>query len=120
MRTFTLLILGALALAGTAAADPIANDGDFSRAFGMGYGGFDTAIEAGTRDENNNRTIVNGRIVTDGMLTGGLGDGYGGGVGSSAQAVGNQLNVVTQGNWNTVIIDSTQINNGDISATTGD
>ena len=28
-------------------------------------------------------------------------------------AVGNQLNVITNGNNNTVIIDSTQINNGD-------
>lgn len=28
-------------------------------------------------------------------------------------AVGNQLNVITTGNYNTVIIDSTQINNGD-------
>ena len=28
-------------------------------------------------------------------------------------AVGNQLNVITQGSWNTVIVNSTQINNGD-------
>ena len=28
-------------------------------------------------------------------------------------AIGNQLNVITNGNYNTVIIDSTQINNGD-------
>jgi holdfast attachment protein HfaA len=109
-----------MALAGTAAADPIPTGaGDFSRAFGMDWSSFDTPIEAGTRDENNNRVIVNGRVVIDGALTGGLGDGAGGGVGS-AQAIGNQLNVVTQGNWNTVIVDSTQINNGDISAETGD
>jgi holdfast attachment protein HfaA len=31
---------------------------------------------------------------------------------SSGTAVGNQLNVITQGSWNTVIVDSTQINNG--------
>jgi holdfast attachment protein HfaA len=44
-------------------------------------------------------------------------DGFGSGLGgSSAQAIGNQLNVITQGNYNTVIVDSTQINNGDISA----
>ena len=30
--------------------------------------------------------------------------------------MGNSLNVITQGSWNTVIIDSTQINTGDISA----
>jgi holdfast attachment protein HfaA len=33
----------------------------------------------------------------------------------SGTAIGNQLNVVTNGNNNTVIIDSTQINNGDQS-----
>ena len=33
----------------------------------------------------------------------------------SGTAIGNQLNVVTNGSYNTVIIDSTQINNGDQS-----
>jgi hypothetical protein len=28
--------------------------------------------------------------------------------------------VITQGNYNTVIVDSTQINNGDITAVVGD
>ena len=31
----------------------------------------------------------------------------------SGTAVGNQLNVITNGSNNTIIIDSTQINNGD-------
>ena len=35
---------------------------------------------------------------------------------ASGSAIGNQLNVITQGSWNTVIVNSTQINNGDISA----
>ena len=114
MRTF--IILGALAFASAAYADPIPNSaGDFSRGFGMGYESFDTPINPATRDENGNRTIVNGRMEIDGMLTGGLQDSYATGYGS-AQAIGNQLNVVTQGNYNTVIVDATQINNGDISA----
>ena len=33
-----------------------------------------------------------------------------------SQAVGNQLNVITNGNYNTIIIDNTQINNGDQTA----
>lgn len=120
MRTFTLVTLSVFAMAGAASADSIPGGADdFSRPFGMDWQSFDTPIEAGTRDENNNRTIVNGRIAMDGSLTGGLGDGYGGGVGA-AQAIGNQLNVVTQGNWNTVIVNSNQTNNGDVSATTGD
>ena len=121
MRTFTLIALGALAYASAAAADPIPDGaGDFSRAFGMGWDNFDTPINPATRDENGNRTIVNGQIQIDGSLTGSIGDGFGtSGVGS-AQAIGNQLNVVTQGNYNTVIVNSNQTNNGDISAETGD
>ena len=33
----------------------------------------------------------------------------------SGTAVGNQLNVITNGSNNTIIIDATQINNGDQS-----
>lgn len=78
---------------------------------------FETPINPQTRDANGNRLIVNGQIMTDSTLTGGIGDGFSSGAGS-AQAVGNQLNVVTQGNWNTVIVNSNQTNNGDISANT--
>ena len=39
------------------------------------------------------------------------GAGFGAGI-ASGTAVGNQLNVITQGSWNTVIVNSTQINNG--------
>ncbi|MBX3430027.1 MAG: holdfast anchoring protein HfaA [Hyphomonadaceae bacterium] len=85
----------------------------------MGYDSFDTPINPATRDENGNRTIVNGRIDIEGTLTGGLQDSFATGLGAST-AIGNQLNVITQGNYNTVIVDSTQINNGDITAVVGD
>ena len=117
MRTF-ILIAGVL-LATPAFADPIpSGTGDVERAFGMNWESFDTPINPASRDENGNRTIVNGRMDIEGTLTGGIMDGgFGSGLGgSSAQAIGNQLNVITQGNYNTVIVDSTQINNGDISA----
>lgn len=110
--TFTLFALG---YAGAAFADPIpAGTSDVERPFGMGWESFDAPISAASRDANGNRVIVNGRMELEGTLTGGLMDGFASG--HSAQAVGNQLNVITQGNWNTVIVDSTQINNGDISA----
>lgn len=116
MRTFIFVSASLIALAGAAAADPVpAGTSDVERAFGMGWDSFDRPINPATRDANGNRVIVNGRIQIEGSLTGGLQDGFGSGLGS-AQAIGNQLNVVTQGNWNTVIVDSTQINNGDISA----
>lgn len=114
MRAFILTSAALLALAAPASADPLGDSGDFSRGYGMGWESFDRPIEASTRDANGNRVIVNGRMEIEGTLTGGLMDSAGSGL--SAQAIGNQLNVVTQGNWNTVIVDSTQINNGDISA----
>ncbi len=115
MRTFILISAAAL-FTTPAFADPIPNGAsDVERPFGMGWESFSTPINPSTRDANGNRTIVNGRMEIEGTLSGGLMDGFASGLGT-AQAIGNQLNVVTQGNYNTVIIDSTQINNGDISA----
>lgn len=114
-----LLVLTAVsfAFAAPAFADPIANGGDFSRAFAMDGDSFDRPFEPSTRDANGNRVIINGRMQIEGSLSGGLMDGFGSGLGGSdATAVGNQLNVITNGSYNTVIVDSTQINNGDISA----
>lgn len=116
--TFTLAAIGAVCLATAAAADPIPGASDVERPFGMGWDSFDAPINPATRDANGNRVIVNGRMELEGTLTGGLMDNYASGFGS-AQAIGNQLNVVTQGNYNTVIVDSTQINNGDVSADIG-
>jgi len=116
VRTFLITSLALFAFASAAAADPIPGSGDVERAFGMGYDSFSTPFNPATRDENGNREIINGRMELEGTLTGGLQDNFASGF--SAQAIGNQLNVVTQGNYNTVIIDSTQINNGDVSADT--
>jgi holdfast attachment protein HfaA len=115
VKQFILTGLALCALAAPAAADPIPSAGDVERAFGMGWDSFDAPINPSTRDENGNRVIVNGRMEIEGTLTGGLQDNFATGIGAS-QAIGNQLNVITQGNYNTVIVDSTQINNGDISA----
>lgn len=116
--TFTIAAIGALCFASAAAAQSASSVSDLERPFGMGYENFDRPIEASTRDENGNRVIVNGRMDIEGTLSGGLMDNYATGWGS-AQAIGNQLNVVTTGNYNTVIVDSTQINNGDVSADAG-
>jgi holdfast attachment protein HfaA len=73
------------------------------------------------RDENGNRLIVDGVMQTgadqssfsssDGAYDSGSGAGYGGNT-----AIGNSLSVNVVGSWNTVIVDSTQINNGDVIA----
>jgi holdfast attachment protein HfaA len=117
VRTFILIGAAALTFSSAAwAQDPFpTSTGDVERAFGMSWESFDTPINPSTRDANGNRAIVNGRIDIEGSLSGGLMDSFGSGLGS-ATAIGNQLNVVTNGNYNTVIVDSTQINNGDISA----
>ena len=116
MRLLVLLTVSFTAFAGAASANPIGDSGDFSRGFAMDGDSFENPINPQTRDANGNRTIVNGRMELEGTLTGGLMDGVSNGSSSSAQAVGNQLNVVTQGNYNTVIVNSNQINNGDVSA----
>ena len=113
-----LLTLPAMAQPPSPAAEV---SGEFERPFGYGYGQEQASYDANTRDANGNRVILDGRIMT-GMDQSSLSSSYGsaggwsqatGGAGySSGTAVGNQLNVITQGNYNTVIVNSTQINNG--------
>lgn len=111
-------ILLCLAAATLAATPALAQDtpGDLERGYGMENSSWSDPIETGTRDANGNRVIVDGRIMGESStLFGGLTDA-GFGTSLAPAAMGNQLTVVTQGNWNTVIIDSTQINNGDVTA----
>lgn len=120
-----LLTLPALAQTTSPAAQI---SGEFERPFGFGYGQEQSSYDANTRDASGNRVILDGRIMTGmdqstlstvtasagawAQATAGAGFGN---VYSSGTAVGNQLNVITQGNWNTVIVNSTQINNGNQS-----
>ena len=103
-----------------------ANASAYNGGYGRANGQENSPIAfAGARDINGNRTIIDGIIQTGAAtvqaraaayaaasanLSGGVG-----GVGSST-AVGNSLTVITQGNYNTVIVNSTQTNSGDISA----
>ena len=79
------------------------------------------------RDPYGNLTMVNGR-VTPSIYSSNSGsqyaNSYAGGVGmggagtmGEAYAIGNQLNVTVVGMHNTTIIDSTQINHGNQTAT---
>ena len=79
-----------------------------------------------TRDANGNRLIIDGVIqagastyssVSGGVSSSFSGAGAGGAIGGST-AIGNNLNVVVQGNHNTAIVNSTQVNNGAINAGT--
>ncbi len=91
---------------------------EFERPYGYAYGAEERPYEASTRDLHGNRVIMNGLIEGGTGLGRGLMSGWGeteglrGTLGYGG-AIGNQLNVITNGSMNTIIIDSTQINNGD-------
>ncbi|NWG46658.1 MAG: holdfast anchoring protein HfaA [Alphaproteobacteria bacterium] len=93
--------------------------GEFNTPFGFRPGETEQPIEGGTRDENGNRLIVNGRIMSSSsyahssLVTDYPASGVGAG---SATAIGNNLTVITDGSYNTVVINSNQVNNGDQEA----
>ncbi len=128
-----------VAIAASVTAVPVAaaqhtNPSDWSRPYGQAPGQ-ETRPYAGTRSAGN-RVVINGIIQTgvgvsaqanamasatasvNGM--GGVGGSNGGAYGpfasAGAFAVGNQLNVVVNGNYNTVVINSNQTNTGNVTA----
>lgn len=128
----TLAVGGVLAVPGLACAQSQGSYGASS--FQSGYGNArqatSSATTGSTRDANGNRLIVDGIIQSGASayssVSGGVYNGYSGvgcdacGNGSTviggSTAIGNSLNVVVQGNHNTVIVNSRQINNGDVTA----
>ena len=116
------------ALATILALPAYAGDYDQSSSYNSGYGmsaGSENALpDYSMRDSDGNLTIVNGVISGSSYSTrSGVGTSSSSSSGStsstgSATAIGNSLNVQVQGSWNTVIINSTQVNNGNQTATT--
>lgn len=111
----------ALLTASTAMAQLFSqNAADYNLGYGQTYGSDTMGYQPMGRDANGNRVIINGIILQGGDLSTITGAGYMSDntslFGGSPLAIGNSLNVITQGSWNTVIIDSTQINTGDITA----
>jgi holdfast attachment protein HfaA len=51
-------------------------------------------------------------------MTGGAASMQSGAISSTNYAVGNLINLQINGTWNTIVLNSTQINNGDVSAVT--
>jgi holdfast attachment protein HfaA len=129
MKRTYILSGAALAIAVTSAtAQEAGYLAEFERPYGWAYGSEDRPFDADTRDSTGNRVIINGLIqggssLATGLHTGwGQTDGVNGQLGSGSSsgfgsAVGNQLNVVTNGSNNTIIIDNTQINNGNQNVT---
>jgi holdfast attachment protein HfaA len=117
----TLLVLTLALAATTAEAGDWTNSASYN-----GAGAQNQASNYSMRDANGNLTLVNGQVAPSIYQQGSGAQYVGGGVGmggagstyGQANAIGNQLSVVVLGNHNTTIIDSTQINNGNQTATT--
>lgn len=132
-RTPRALLVTALAgasLPGLALAQTTGSSGmaQFQNGYGDARRSVSTAQTGSTRDQNGNRLIVDGLIQagasTYSRQSGGVSQtwsGAGRSQGSAragSTAIGNNLNVVVQGSHNTVIVNSSQTNTGDISART--
>lgn len=126
-------LLAATALCAPAAAQE-SHPSDWSRPYGQAPGQ-ETRPYAGARTRAGNRVVINGIIQTGvgvsaqasayGSAQSGAGAGVGGGgysgpfANANASAIGNQLNVVVNGNYNTVVVNSRQTNTGDVTANAG-
>jgi holdfast attachment protein HfaA len=118
--TLSAAALGVAALLAASPAHAQSRAGyanEFSRPYGINPGDESRPYDARTRDLNGNRVIIDGRIVVGDDLSSlplGLYNGANTGMGFSGTgaAIGNQLNVNTSGSFNTVVVNSTQVNNG--------
>ena len=99
----------------------------YSTGYGMTRNQMQHAIDPSTRDANGNRVLLDGSMLTGNdnsvfsySKTLGAGDTYSGaGALGGATAIGNNLQVIVNGNHNTVIVHSNQVNNGNVTATNG-
>jgi holdfast attachment protein HfaA len=120
-------VVATFAVLGLATA---AQAGDWTNS--ASYNGFGAASQNAPsnfslRDGNGNLTVVNGQFVGSSFSSsgvqsasataGGVGMGNGQVMTGQASAIGNSLNVVVVGNHNTTVVDSSQINNGNQTAT---
>jgi len=125
MTLSNALLIAAIAALGLSAP---AKAGDWTNS--ASYNGFgnttqNTPSNFSLRDANGNLTVVNGQFVGSSYSTStGAQSAYAGGVGMAGQsmtgqatAIGNSLNVVVVGSHNTTVVDSTQINSGNQTAT---
>jgi len=102
--------------------------GSYNSGYGMNAGSAQQPVNASLRDGNGNLAVVNGQFTTSTMsqatgvqnlrtLGQNAGVGYSNSSSGTASAIGNSLNVITTGSYNTVIVNSTQKNDGNQTAT---
>jgi holdfast attachment protein HfaA len=123
-----LLVLATAGLTGAAFAADYNSAASYNSGYGMSAGQENQAINPSLRDANGNLTIVNGQITSatfgqSGVQSASTLSSYASSTSGTstttgtATAIGNSLNVVTVGSYNTVIVNSTQVNNGNQTAT---
>ncbi|HEY0282411.1 MAG TPA: holdfast anchoring protein HfaA [Rhizomicrobium sp.] len=124
----SLVVLGAIALEGVAHANDYSSSASYNSAYGLSPGAENQAINPSLRDANGNLTVVNGQFTSSafsrqtgvqsmGTISSGTLSSFGTGAAyGNASAIGNSLNVVTIGNNNTVVVNSSQTNNGNQNA----
>jgi holdfast attachment protein HfaA len=115
----TIVLAGAafLAASGANAQTVPSYANEFTQPYGSSSYDLMTPYDATTRDSAANRVIIDGVIMYGDNIAQSLANKALGGDGTSysgtGYAIGNQLNVSVSGSYNNVIVDSTQINNGD-------
>jgi len=123
LKTAMIAAVAFAASAGLADAGTFDSSSSYNAPVGMASTSQNTPVTSSLRDANGNLEVVDGKITSSSFNeVGGVQSfnpgqtGIGAGVNGSATAIGNQLNVVTAGSNNIVIVDSTQTNNGDQNA----
>ena len=123
IRIILLAGIACSALTNAASAGSYDTSSSYNNPVGMSSTQMNAPVNTSLRDANGNLEVVDGKITSSSFgEVGGVQNfnpgtsGVGGN--STATAIGNQLNVVTMGSNNVVIVDSTQINNGDQTANT--
>jgi len=123
-RILAVTAIAAFGLVSAAQAGDWTNSASYN---GIGAAAQNAPSNFSLRDGNGNLTVVNGQFVGSSFSSTGAqsASAYAGGVGMSggqqmsgqATAIGNSLNVVVVGNHNTTVVDSSQTNNGNQTAT---
>jgi holdfast attachment protein HfaA len=97
------------------------NSASYNAGYGRAAGQENQPVNPSLRDASGNLIAVNGVVQTGAgasAFSGGAASASSGAGAGGATAVGNSLTVVTQGNYNVVVVDARQTNTGDVTATT--
>ncbi len=126
----SLTMLGGVMLQSAAQATDYSNSSAYNTPIGMQSGQENAPVNSSLRDGNGNLTVINGQFTSSAMSqasgvssasafgssSSGVSTGTARTMFGGASAIGNALNVVTVGSNNTVIVNSTQTNNGNQNA----